>query len=162
MSYTPEERRERNLAAKRACDLKHREKRLEAARAYRAANPDKVYAQNHAPGAAEKRRDAFAKWRTENLDLARARQADTESRRRARMRGAGEVETVDRGAIIARDKSRCHLCGKRVAKKDIQLDHLIPVSLGGSHTAANLAVAHRSCNARKWTKPSNEQLRLVG
>lgn len=145
----------------RAYRLRHHARLLVEEAAWRAANPDKIRAQNHRPGAAEKRRVAGARWRAENLERVRREHAEYMSRRRALIRGS-EAEPVDRAAIIARDKSRCHLCGKRVAKSDLTLDHLIPVALGGPHTAANLAVAHRSCNGRKWINAANEQLRLVG
>jgi 5-methylcytosine-specific restriction endonuclease McrA len=40
------------------------------------------------------------------------------------------------------------------------LDHIVPVSRGGAHTAANVQLAHSACNRRKWhTGPG--QLRLA-
>ncbi len=58
--------------------------------------------------------------------------------------------------IAARDGSRCNLCGKRVdltlsgmAKWGPTIDHLIPVSHGGTNDADNLALAHRHCNVSR-------------
>jgi len=40
----------------------------------------------------------------------------------------------------------CAYCG---AQTDLEQDHVMPISKGGSHTASNIAPACRSCNARK-------------
>jgi len=70
-------------------------------------------------------------------------------RNTAKRRGAiGAGEAVQRAFIFERDKGVCHLCGLKV-KKAWVLDHVIPLAAGGSHTKANLALAHASCNARK-------------
>lgn len=73
---------------------------------------------------------------------------DHRARRRARERGAFE-EKVDRLAIAERDRWMCHICGKKVARKDMSLDHLIPIALGGKHCALNVRLAHMSCNQRR-------------
>jgi 5-methylcytosine-specific restriction endonuclease McrA len=73
-------------------------------------------------------------------------------------------------ALGERDGWRCGLCGKRVRKArryqqdplGASVDHLVPLSLGGSHTWANVQLAHYGCNARKNNRPAGEQLRLVG
>jgi hypothetical protein len=82
------------------------------------------------------------------------------AKRRALLLNAPSVECIDRAAIIARDKSICHICKKPVRKVDITLDHLIPLSQGGPHTAQNLAVAHFSCNSRRGAGRLPAQLRL--
>lgn len=87
---------------------------------------------------------------------------DKDQRRKARLRGARQSERVSRAAIIARDRGICHICKKRVAKRDMTLDHLIPLAHGGPHTAANLAVAHKSCNSRRGAGRLPAQLRLLG
>lgn len=75
-------------------------------------------------------------------------------------RDAGERFSLDE--IFERDAARCHLCGKRVARSDASMDHIIPVSLGGEHSRANVALAHLSCNCAKGNRAVGEQLRLVG
>ena len=45
----------------------------------------------------------------------------------------------------------------------ISIDHVNPVSKGGTHDLANLAVAHRICNIKKGNKSLGpEQLRMIG
>ena len=64
-----------------------------------------------------------------------------------------------REAVMARDAGICHLCGGAHADA---IDHIVPVSWGGSDDPSNLAPAHTSCNTRKrdarpdawtWNRP---------
>jgi hypothetical protein len=87
-------------------------------------------------------------------------------RRRARVRGG---ERVYRLAVFERDGWKCQLCGKQVARGEVvphplapTLDHILPVSVGGSHVLANVQTAHFICNSRKGAGAANDQLRLVG
>ena len=58
----------------------------------------------------------------------------------------------------------CQICGKPTDKDDITnghigrlyptLDHIIPLSKGGTHTWDNVQLAHMSCNAGKCDKTS--------
>jgi len=54
----------------------------------------------------------------------------------------------------------CHICGKKVRRDRIQLDHLIPLSKGGPHTYENLAVSHPYCNQSRGDGRLPAQLRL--
>jgi len=88
--------------------------------------------------------------------------------RRARMRNA-YIEQVDPSVVAKRDKYKCHICRKRVNmqleyndKYSATMDHLIPLSLGGDHTYANMRLAHRTCNSSKGNRAVNEQLLLFG
>lgn len=74
------------------------------------------------------------------------------NRRRAKARNSA-YERYDRGAIIARDSGICHLCGAVPTPADLTLDHLIPISLGGPDTAANVAVCCRFCNSKRQNRP---------
>ena len=50
----------------------------------------------------------------------------------------------------------CILCGKPVEFTDSSLEHLMPLSRGGSNNYENLGIAHNSCNKRKGTKTLGE------
>jgi hypothetical protein len=88
-------------------------------------------------------------------------------KRRALKRTA-EAEHILFDEIKARDGNRCGLCGKRVGSKSYphrlsaSLDHILPLSEGGAHVAANVQLAHLRCNLEKGNRARDEQLRLVG
>lgn len=90
-------------------------------------------------------------------------------RRRAKLLTNGPVEDISRLALAERDGWRCHLCGKKVRaskrKRDPlgpSIDHILPISLGGTHTWDNVALAHDRCNRSKGARPQGEQLLLIG
>ena len=71
----------------------------------------------------------------------------------ARRRTAPKAEPVDFAAIIERDGMWCYLCEKPIASlDDLHFDHVIPLSKGGPHTAANIRPSHALCNLRKGAR----------
>lgn len=61
--------------------------------------------------------------------------------------------------IYKRDRFKCGICGLRVNTKlkhphpySPSLDHIIPLSKGGSHTPDNVQLAHLRCNISKGSK----------
>jgi 5-methylcytosine-specific restriction endonuclease McrA len=123
----------------------------------------------------EYRREYFKKWYSKNRDkaIARARKWQNENRekrnenrrikykenpdlrlnekvrRRVRKYGNGLVERIYRSVVWARDDGICGICGKPVNKQDWQLDHVIPIAKGGTHTYVNVQVSHPICNLKK-------------
>lgn len=87
--------------------------------------------------------------------------------RRARIHGV-EHEAIDPLAICKRDKWRCQLCGIKTPKSlrgtimdnAPEMDHIIPLALGGSHTWANVQCLCRKCNQTKGATIAG-QLRLM-
>jgi len=51
---------------------------------------------------------------------------------------------------------RCYLCGEFVNIGDRHVDHVVPLSRGGSHRPSNLAIACASCNMSKGSKTPEE------
>lgn len=77
---------------------------------------------------------------------------------RAKKHGV-EFETVLEHKVYARDRFICKLCDKEVdfglKWPDLMsrtLDHIIPLSKGGTHTFDNVQLAHYSCNSKKNNK----------
>ena len=66
-------------------------------------------------------------------------------------------QTTLRAFVIHRDNSTCRYCGKKA--KPVELDHVIPRSLGGPNTPWNLVVACHKCNQRKDNQTVAEFLR---
>ena len=81
---------------------------------------------------------------------------EAKRRRRARKYQV-QYEKVNPNTIFERDNWTCYLCGKATPKQlrglgkpaSPQLDHVVPLARGGSHTKNNLACACRECNIKK-------------
>ena len=43
----------------------------------------------------------------------------------------------------------CYYCGKKVAFKELTMDHLLPLAMGGRSTKDNLVPSCKSCNNKK-------------
>ena len=54
-----------------------------------------------------------------------------------------------KAAVIVRDGGRCRDCYSAV---NLQIDHIVPLSKGGSSEESNLQTLCRRCNRRKWKK----------
>lgn len=63
--------------------------------------------------------------------------------------------------IFARDSFTCQYCGARRSKSELNLDHVIPRSLGGRSTWENVVCSCLECNRRKGGRtPEQAGLRL--
>ncbi|MGS2645910.1 HNH endonuclease [Streptosporangium sp. G12] len=60
-----------------------------------------------------------------------------------------------RSEIFRRDNSTCHYCGAKAPNVEITIDHVIPVTLGGSDDPSNLVTACAPCNSGKTSVPPN-------
>lgn len=90
-------------------------------------------------------------------------------RRRAARLSASVVEDIKPIEVFKRDGYRCHICGRKTdpSKRyphpmSPSLDHIVPLSVGGDHSRANVATACLSCNLSKGNRAVGEQLRLIG
>lgn len=77
-------------------------------------------------------------------------------RRRARKKSNGPIEKFNDIEIFERDRWTCQICHEPVDKalkrpnpKSPSLDHVIPLSKGGTHARANVQLAHLDCNVNK-------------
>lgn len=57
---------------------------------------------------------------------------------------------------IARTRAACHICGKPIDytldhldPKSFVIDHVVPLTKGGTDTLDNVKAAHRDCNSAK-------------
>jgi len=60
---------------------------------------------------------------------------------------------------MERDRYKCVFCGET---RNLQIDHIMPVSTGGANDLNNLRVLCRSCNARRVMDSSFDMLRDLG
>ncbi len=64
--------------------------------------------------------------------------------------------------IFARDKNTCQYCGKKFPRVDLNLDHVIPRSQGGSSTWENVVCSCHQCNRKKGGKtPEQARIKLI-
>jgi len=121
----------------------------------RDAENSKRYRESHR----EEKRECERRRYAENPEVSAAK-ART---RRARIAGAA-VEDLDIQEVFDYWGPMCAYCG---STDDLTLDHIVPLSQGGSHSFDNLCVACRSCNASKgakkliewmWCKARNHEL----
>ena len=71
------------------------------------------------------------------------------------VRGRQPIPDSLRGLIYARDGYACQVCG---AARELAIDHIFPVSKGGSNDNANLRTLCRTCNSRKGAKLPDESV----
>jgi hypothetical protein len=69
--------------------------------------------------------------------------------------------------LAERDGNRCHICTRKInmalsgmAKWGATIEHIVPVSRGGTNEPGNLALAHRHCNTARGNR-GHSQLLLV-
>jgi 5-methylcytosine-specific restriction endonuclease McrA len=51
--------------------------------------------------------------------------------------------------VVRRDGQMCQLCGCNVKDDKLHLDHIIPISRGGTSSTENLRVLCADCNLKK-------------
>lgn len=88
-------------------------------------------------------------------------------RERARRFGVA-YEPINPMTVFDRDRWHCQICGCKTPKKlrgtyeanAPELDHIMPMALGGSHTWLNVQCACRQCNIRKGSTKALGQMQL--
>jgi len=97
------------------------------------------------PKGRKKVAEATQRWRESDRNRARAISRSQYGRREARRKGAGyrHVSTKEARRIV---NSPCSNCG---AKENIHIDHIIPLSRGGTHSIGNLQPLCAYCNISK-------------
>lgn len=86
---------------------------------------------------------------------------DAEKRQRKARRRQVPTEKVHRLKVFARDQWTCQACGVATPRTNLglmvddapELDHIVPLALGGAHTYANTQCLCRRCNGAKGATP---------
>jgi 5-methylcytosine-specific restriction endonuclease McrA len=101
----------------------------------------------------------------------------SQGKRKARLRGAVRIESIDPLYILRQYRWTCYLCGAKMDPKmygepiqkgkpiDLHyptIDHVIPVSEGGSHTKDNLRACCFGCNIDKGVLPLEKRNEFAG
>lgn len=81
-------------------------------------------------------------------------------RRYERMRRP--VIRLSRKNLMLRDEHQCQYCARRLPTRELNIDHVLPRSRGGSDSWENLVTACRACNLRKGRRtPDEAAMRLL-
>lgn len=119
---------------------------------WRLANPEKVQGSRDKwkEENPEKHKESQQKWAANNPEMV---QSNVRARR-ARKRGAeGRHTQKDVTSILQRQKYKCAECGASVRKRSSrQVDHIMPLKLGGSNWPSNLQILCSHCNRIKSAK----------
>lgn len=122
------------------------------AKEWRERNPDKVkaYREKWVANNPDKHREVQRNYTANNPETVQA----NVRKRRARLRNSTGSHTAnDIADILKRQRYQCAECGVSVRKRsDRQVDHIMPLKLGGSNNSSNLQVLCNTCNKVKGAK----------
>jgi 5-methylcytosine-specific restriction endonuclease McrA len=100
----------------------------------------------------EKVNASIRRWQNRNPAKLRLQR---ELRRARLMNAEGTYKQEDIDRLYDEQNGRCLYCGIRIffeIKRDVCVDHIIPLSRGGSNWPDNLALACQQCNGSKANK----------
>lgn len=128
-------------------------------RAWQDANPDRIAA--WAAANPDARSAINRRWRVKPesrpiLEALEARRdpkvhAAKEARRRARVR-ATVTERIDYRLVLQMHDGMCGICDEPVDPDCYEVDHVVALANGGTHTYGNVQPAHPPCNRRKGAR----------
>lgn len=148
--------REANPDATARYYAENREQVLERTRAWQAANAERKAEINRAWAQAnpDRRSASTRRWQITHPEKAR----EIAHRRRARKRAA-TVDEINLGQLWTDCSGFCGICGAEIdpalrypEPMSKSIDHIVPLSMGGTHEQANLQWAHLVCNIRKGAR----------
>lgn len=79
-----------------------------------------------------------------------------QNRKIEKLGNGGEHTVGDIEKLWVLQNGKCTWCLKKLNKKDSQVDHKIPVKLGGRNDKGNLQLLHSYCNKSKAAKHPSE------
>jgi 5-methylcytosine-specific restriction endonuclease McrA len=100
-------------------------------------------------------------WYGGKAAAARDKAARSGARRRAREKAAPGVLDLTLDEIYVRDNGYCSVCRCFVPREQASVEHVVPLSKGGSRDPSNTKLAHRRCNSEKGRRvgPKRKGLR---
>jgi 5-methylcytosine-specific restriction endonuclease McrA len=139
----------------------------ETNRAYREANPDKVRETNLRYSRKEEVKKRHKEYNQSHAEQIRKNNRSLVDRNRERYRAywrnrwarkhasEGNLTPEDIQAQFKRQKGKCYYCNNPLGD-DYELDHVVPLSRGGSNLPDNIVMACKPCNRSKHDKLPHE------
>lgn len=136
---------------KKAADPEFMKKNAERVRERRSANlpQARAVAKKSRQKHAERRKADVREWFAANPEKRRIYEAN----RRAKKRERGGSLSPDIGqTLMALQRGKCACCKASLKDVKANLDHIIPLALGGSNTDDNMQLLCQPCNNSKYSK----------
>jgi 5-methylcytosine-specific restriction endonuclease McrA len=129
----------------------NKEKRLETTKKYRDANREKMqeYNRQYREEHKEELREYYLT-SIQREEVREYRRVAVRNRRARRNYVEGKITTAEWEELKDKYGNKCLRCGRTDAK--LELDHVVPLALGGKHSIENAQPLCRSCNASKHVK----------
>lgn len=147
---------ERNRINQRNYRLRHPEKRKETKERWRKANMDKhaLHSKAWRERNPEKAKQVDAAWSKRNPDKVYNKRL-----RRKALLLKTQHEDYLRNDIYEKYEGICQICFEVIDmsykcpdSRSFSIDHILPLSLGGNDTIANIQAAHYGCNSKKGNR----------
>lgn len=139
---------------------KHREKRRAKARDKYAEDPtyDKERAVGYRRSNRKKLAEQSKQWRKDNPELVRTYDRNKKIKRRG---AEGRHTQADVASVMERQKFKCAECSASV-RNSYHVDHIMPLSKGGTNWPSNLQILCPACNMEKHATDPIEWARRKG
>ena len=125
--------------------IKNQDRVLTLARAYYAKNKEAIVARVSA-------------WRSKNPGLHRI---NNQNRRALVKKAGGKISKDVVNKLHSLQRGKCACCGLPLGSK-YHIDHVLPLSLGGSNSDSNIQLLRASCNLRKHAKHPIDYMQSKG
>lgn len=145
---------DKTKSLRNAWKLANSDKARASSKAWRLANPEKQRAATKAWSSAnpDKRQSAAKAYRKANPEKIRATNA---TRRSLKRNASGSHTAADIKRLFVEQAGRCGYCSASLAS-GYHVDHVVPLSRGGSNAPSNLCLACPRCNFSKGAKLLSE------
>jgi 5-methylcytosine-specific restriction endonuclease McrA len=122
-----------------------------------AADPEVIRAKNreYYRNNKQKRRESIKKWQSENPEKYKLMMQGVCARRDARRKGAEGKFTAEELGTLHRKYTGCPYCGSNDSPT---IDHIIPLSRGGTNWISNIQLCCTTCNTSKGNKTHEEYI----
>lgn len=94
-----------------------------------------------------------AKYRKNNHEKILAKNSTADHKRRAKLKNLDKHFTLREWEdLILKCDFNCQMCFKKFNKRQLEKDHIIPISKNGSNEISNIQPLCKSCNCKKGSK----------